>query len=117
MHSTQLQVASMLVLAFALCNFATQTPAAPPITHESLVGNYDGGQMEVAAQLDLKADGHFESNSRIGALGEEAKGTWELKDGAVLLTTSPLLCRLASLWLATPLSCAAASGSNLLTAH
>lgn len=63
-------------------------PAAP-VTRESLAGLYDGGQMEVAAQLLLKPDGQFEYGLAYGALDEEAKGTWEFKDGAVFLTTEP----------------------------
>jgi hypothetical protein len=63
--------------------------AAMTVTRESLAGLYDGGQMEVAAQLLLKPDGHFEYGLAYGALDEEAKGTWELKNGAVFLTTVP----------------------------
>jgi hypothetical protein len=63
--------------------------AAVPVTRESLAGLYDGGQMEVGAQLLLKPDGHFEYELAYGALDEEAKGTWEFKYGAVFLTTVP----------------------------
>jgi len=64
-----------------------QPPASP--TRESLAGIYDGGQMEVGAQLVLKPDGHFNYELAYGALDEAAQGTWEFKDGAVLLTTVP----------------------------
>jgi hypothetical protein len=50
---------------------------------------YDGGQMEVAAQLLLKPDGHFNYELAYGALDEAAEGTWEIKAGAVYLTTVP----------------------------
>jgi hypothetical protein len=63
--------------------------AAGSVTRESLPGEYDGGQMEVAAQLLLKPDGHFLYELAYGALDEAAQGTWEFKDGAVLLTTVP----------------------------
>jgi hypothetical protein len=77
---------------------AAQTPAGPqpppsqlaaPATRESLAGTYDGGQMEVAAQLLLKPDGHFQYELAYGALDEAAEGTWEFKGNAVLLTTVP----------------------------
>jgi hypothetical protein len=50
---------------------------------------YNGGQMEVGAQMELRADGHFRYELAYGALDEEAQGTWEFKDGAVLLTSVP----------------------------
>jgi hypothetical protein len=50
---------------------------------------YDGSKMEVAARLLLKPDGHFQYELAYGALDEAAEGTWELKDGAVFLTTVP----------------------------
>jgi hypothetical protein len=63
--------------------------AAQAVTRESLAGMYDGHQMEVGAQLLLKPDGHFEYELAYGALDEEGKGTWELKDGAVFLNSVP----------------------------
>jgi len=60
-----------------------------PVTPESLAGMYDGGQMEVAARLLLKPDGHFNYELAYGALDEAAAGTWELRYGAVYLTTVP----------------------------
>jgi hypothetical protein len=62
---------------------------APAVTRESLAGMYDGHQMEVGAQLLLKPDGHFEYELAYGAMDEEGKGTWELRDGAVFLTSVP----------------------------
>ena len=87
-------LASAFLLTLAL-TAAAQTPApaqappATPITRESIAGTYDGGQMEVGAQLLLKPDGHFQYELAYGALDESAAGTWELKDNAVLLTTVP----------------------------
>jgi hypothetical protein len=66
---------------------ASQAAKAP--TRASLAGMYDGHQMEVAAQLLLKPDGHFEYGLAYGALDESANGTWEIKNNAVLLTTVP----------------------------
>jgi hypothetical protein len=42
-----------------------------------LVGKYNGGQMELAAELDLTADGHFQYGLAYGALDEEAQGRWK----------------------------------------
>jgi hypothetical protein len=67
----------------------TQTRNPEPAARASLVGTYDGGQMEVGAQLVLKADGHFEYELAYGAMDEEGKGTWEIRDGAVFLTSVP----------------------------
>jgi len=66
-----------------------QAQTTAPVTRESLAGTYDGGQMEVGAQLLLKPDGHFSYELAYGALDEAAQGTWEFKEGAVFLTTVP----------------------------
>ena len=55
----------------------------------SLVGVYDGGQMELAAGLELRADGHFRYGLAYGALDEEAEGVWTVDGDRVLLTTEP----------------------------
>lgn len=55
-----------------------------------LPGEYDGGQMEMAARLQLGADHRFRYMLSYGALDEVAQGTWE-SDGAegVRLTSDP----------------------------
>lgn len=63
--------------------------AAPVPSRASLAGMYNGGQMEVASQLLLKADGHFNYGLAYGAMDEEGEGTWEVKEGAVFLTSVP----------------------------
>jgi len=86
-----------LLYSFAVhCMAQLQAPAvvppqsaAPPASVASLAGRYDGGQMEVGAELLLKPDGHFEFGLAYGAMDEEGKGTWEIKDGAVFLTSVP----------------------------
>jgi hypothetical protein len=55
-----------------------------PVT---LVGEYNGGQMEMAVGLVLKADGRFDYGLSYGALDEEATGTWTADDRVVLLTS------------------------------
>jgi len=86
---------SLPVVAFAFFSLAlaAQQPAKPtvPVTRESLAGIYDGGQMEVGALLELKPDGHFRYELAYGAMDESAQGTWEFKDGAVFLTTLPVV--------------------------
>jgi hypothetical protein len=94
MHRTPTRAPLLLASLLLALPLAAQSPAptakpAAPVTRESVAGLYDGGQMEVGAQLLLKPDGHFEYELAYGALDEEAKGTWEVRDGAVLLTTVP----------------------------
>lgn len=55
-----------------------------------LVGQYEGGQMEVAAALELRADGRFSYALGYGALDESAEGSWEFDGSAVLLTSDPV---------------------------
>jgi len=79
------------VLLTLAASAQTPAPPQPPATptRASLAGAYDGGQMEVAAQLILKPDGHFQYELAYGALDETAAGTWDVKDSVVLLTTVP----------------------------
>jgi len=56
----------------------------------SLVGTYDGRQMEMAAALELLADGRFRYGLAYGALDEEAAGKWTLRGDRVLLTSDPI---------------------------
>jgi hypothetical protein len=53
-HQGALAIVASIVLLLAA---ASTAPAAAQST--SLVGTYDGGQMEIAAGLELKADRHF----------------------------------------------------------
>ena len=74
--------------AAAALLWATSEPAfAAAPTMASLAGVYDGGQMEVAAGLELKADGTFHYELSYGALDEEATGKWSLSGGQILLTS------------------------------
>jgi hypothetical protein len=66
---------------------AAPTPAADTA---NLVGSYDGGQVEIAAMLELGADGRFHYGLSYGALDEEAFGKWELDGSRVLLTSDPV---------------------------
>jgi hypothetical protein len=57
---------------------------------QSIVGTYDGNQMEIAAGLELKADHHFRYALSYGALDEEAAGTWTVHGDQLLLTSDPV---------------------------
>lgn len=69
----------------ALILIAADAPAAPPPAAGKWVGVYDGGQMELAAALELRADGRFGFELSYGALDEAAEGTWALKGDAIEL--------------------------------
>ena len=56
----------------------------------SLVGTYDGRQMEMAAGLELLANGRFRYALAYGALDEQAAGKWTLRGDRVLLTSDPV---------------------------
>lgn len=70
--------------AFALAMLVTLTAAAAP-----RAGLYEAHQMEMAAALELKPDGHFRYGLTYGALDETAEGGWREADGRILLTTAP----------------------------
>jgi hypothetical protein len=71
---------------------ATASIPAPPMFAQSasLAGIYDGGQMEIAAGLELKPDGRFRYMLSYGALDEEAAGKWAMSGDRVLLTSDPV---------------------------
>jgi hypothetical protein len=79
-----------LSLAGALV--ASTSLAAPAAAAQGacLAGEYDGGQMEIAAGLSLKPDGRFRYALSYGALDERAQGRWESQGGTVLLTSDPV---------------------------
>ena len=56
----------------------------------ALVGQYDGGQMEVAAGLELSADGRFRYALSYGVLDEQAAGSWHADGRRVLLDSDPV---------------------------
>lgn len=56
-----------------------------------LAGVYDGGQTDVAAGLELRADRRFRYLLGYGALDEQAEGTWRVAGGRVLLTSGPVI--------------------------
>jgi len=76
-----------LLLALLTAMIAAPTFAQQPA---SLVGHYDGHQMEMGAELVLNANGRFQYGVAYGALDEEAAGTWVLQGDQVLLTSDPV---------------------------
>ena len=55
-----------------------------------LVGQYDASRMELAAALELTADGRFRYALSYGALDEQAAGTWHADGARVLLDSDPV---------------------------
>ena len=81
----------VLLRAIMLLALATASVAAPAMAQPaSLVGTYDGRQMEIAAGLQLGADGRFRYALSYGALDEQATGKWALHGDRVLLTSDPV---------------------------
>ena len=79
-----LWVALFLLVAAGGAGPATAQP-------RSLAGVYDGGQMEMAAALELKPDGRFAYALSYGALDEQAAGRWTLSGDRVLLSSDPVV--------------------------
>jgi hypothetical protein len=65
---------------------ATSTARAAPAA--CLAGVYSGNAMELAAELDLATDGHFQYALAYGALDEQAEGRWENDNASVYLTSA-----------------------------
>lgn len=78
---------TLTILALIAAVPAAATSTAPNPHPATLVGDYDGGQMEMAVGLSLKGNGRFEYGLSYGALDQEAAGTWTADDRAVLLTS------------------------------
>lgn len=79
----------MIRLAFA-CLLMLASPAIAGTDRKAeLAGTYDGGQMELAAGLELRPDGKFGYGLSYGAIDEEAEGVWTVEGDEVVLTTDP----------------------------
>ncbi len=53
-----------------------------------LTGFYASSQMEMAAAIELEADGKFEYSLDYGAVSEYAEGTWISEGGTIYLTST-----------------------------
>ena len=74
---------ALALVAFVQPAFADDAP--------SPAGVYDGSQVEIGAELDLQPDGRFTYILAYGSLDERAAGTWSLADGALELTSDPVV--------------------------
>lgn len=82
-------VPAAVALCFAVAGGA-QTIAEPPAAQsrsDRVAGLYDGGQMEMAALLELGKDGRYRYQLSYGALDEWSGGTWVLDGDEVVLTS------------------------------
>lgn len=80
-----------MLTALAVGMSATTASAQSPPRHPAaLVGHYDGHQMEMGAELVLKADGSFQYGLEYGAIDEEAEGSWAQVGDHVVLTGKPV---------------------------
>jgi hypothetical protein len=78
-------------MALPMLIAALLVPVAAAQPHPaSMVGVYQIRTMEVGGGLQLQKNGHFRYELEYGALDEMAEGNWAVKDGNVLLTTSPM---------------------------
>lgn len=66
---------------------ASAAQAAAP---HCLVGQYDGGEPEIAARLLLSGEGRFRYELSYGALDERAEGSWDGDSSKILLTSDPV---------------------------
>lgn len=78
-----MRAVSFLLPAVAIVAGAPALAADPHPA--SLAGVYDGGQMEIAAGLELTKDGKFRYVLSYGALDEMAAGTWSAAGDSVTL--------------------------------
>ena len=83
-------LAGLSLSAVAVPSTGVAGQTAPAISSQ-LVGTYDGHQMEMAAGLELQADGRFDYGLSYGALDETAIGTWSVDGDHVLLTSDPVI--------------------------
>ena len=75
--------AFLLVLPQPACVAAQQ---AEPI---SAAGVYDGSQTEMAAGLELGADGRYRYGLSYGAVDEVSQGKWTSAEGGIVLNSDP----------------------------
>lgn len=75
--------ASLFVLLSPVAASAQQAEVA------SIAGTYDGSQTEIAATLELGADGRYRYALSYGAVDEFSSGTWVRQDGGILLNSDP----------------------------
>jgi hypothetical protein len=84
-----LRMASFIVAA--LVPVCAAAPALAQSDLASVAGLYDGGQAEIAAMLELAADGRYRYQLSYGALDEGSAGTWTRQNEAIVLQSDPFV--------------------------
>jgi hypothetical protein len=74
-------------LVIAVAGLAATSAA---LSSPSPAGMYQTQQMEVAAGLELRQDGHFRYALSYGAVDEEGEGDWSFDGKTVWLTSKPM---------------------------
>ena len=62
----------------------------PLLALADITGFYASSQMEVAAAIELEADGKFDYSLDYGAVSEFAEGTWTSEGGTIYLTSTKM---------------------------
>ncbi|HWI86703.1 MAG TPA: hypothetical protein VNT42_10335 [Sphingomonas sp.] len=84
--------AALFLVAASFSAPSVQAEASPDSgARADLVGTYDGSQTEIAAGLELRADGRFRYALSYGAIDEQAEGSWTVERGRILLTAAPVV--------------------------
>ncbi|MCH4150723.1 MAG: hypothetical protein LKF30_02055 [Sphingobium sp.] len=76
-------LSKLLALLCVLLPAAAQAEGVPPALYRAAQGP------ELAAQIEIRADGHFDYALAYGALDEHAEGLWTKTDTGIALTTQP----------------------------
>ena len=79
---------TFLLTALACAGVSAEQAGTPP-ARDNVVGQYQGSAMELAAALDLRADGRFDYWLTYGALDETSSGHWRREGDRILLTSDP----------------------------
>ena len=82
--------AILAAVVFSLSGLAAAQVGPPSPGPRCLAGAYDGGQMEIAASMELLDNQRFRYMLSYGAIDEVAEGRWERGGGGVLLTSDPV---------------------------
>lgn len=77
---------SLSIFALLMLGTSAAYAAAP----HCLVGQYDGGEPEIAARLLLSGEGRFRYELSYGALDERAEGRWDGDSSKITLTSDPV---------------------------
>lgn len=78
-----------ILLAMAAPAGVRPARAETPAVQDDLAGRYSGSAMEMAAALDLRADGRFDYWLSYGAVDETSSGRWRREGNRILLTSDP----------------------------